>query len=69
MKKTIFVEGMMCEHCKARVEKALGAVDGIEKAEVNLKKGTATVKFKEEIANEILKKAVEEQGYTVKNIE
>ena len=69
MKKTLTIEGMMCEHCKARVEKALGAVDGIEKAEVNLKKGTATVKFKEEIANEILKKAVEEQGYTVKNIE
>ena len=39
MKKTLKIEGMMCGHCKMRVEKALGAVDGVSSVEVNLEDG------------------------------
>ena len=65
MKITLSVEGMMCEHCKARVEKALAALENVEKVDVDLKKGTAIVKSKVELDGDILKKAVEEQGYKV----
>ena len=42
MKKVLKVEGMMCNHCKAAVEKALNAVEGVSAAEVNLEEKTAT---------------------------
>lgn len=64
--KKVLVEGMMCEHCKAHVEKALNAIDGIQ-ATVDLEKNCA---FVEGEANEaILKQAIEEAGYTYKGIE
>ncbi len=72
MKKTLTVEGMMCEHCAKRVTDALAAVPGVVKAEVKLgkkgKPGTAVVKFTEAVENEALTHAVEEAGYTVKEI-
>lgn len=64
-KKTLKVEGMMCEHCEARVKNALEALDGVEKAEVSHKKGTAVVTCKEEVSDELLKSTVEQQGYQV----
>ena len=64
-KKTLKVEGMMCEHCEARVKNALEALDGVEKAEVSHKKGTAVVTCKDEISDELLKSTVEQQGYQV----
>ncbi len=67
-KKTLKVEGMMCKHCVARVEKALSSVDGVLKVEVNLKKKTASVEFDGEIADEALINAVVEAGYEVKEI-
>ena len=69
MKKTIFIEGMMCPHCEARVKKTLEALDGVDAAEVSHEKGTAILTLSAEIPNEKLKTAVEEQGYTVKGIE
>ena len=64
--KKVLVEGMMCEHCKAHVEKALNAIDGIQ-ATVDLEKNCA---FVEGEANEAtLKQAIEEAGYTYKGIE
>ncbi|HBH94745.1 MAG TPA: heavy metal translocating P-type ATPase, partial [Ruminococcaceae bacterium] len=68
MQKKIYVEGMSCGHCSARVEKALNAIEGVE-ARVDLEKKTAFAEIKGEIAEEVLKKAVEEAGYEVKGIE
>jgi len=68
MKKVIKIEGMMCEHCKARVEKALAETEGVEKVDVDLKKGTATVKSNDLPKDEVLTKAVTDQGYKVVEI-
>jgi copper ion binding protein len=63
MKKVIKVSGMTCEHCKARVEKALSSVDGVKSAKVDLKKAEATVSFSKDVADDVLKKAVIDAGY------
>ena len=62
------VEGMMCAHCKAHVEKALGGLPGAE-AQVDLDAGTATVRSEEEISDEVFKKTIEDAGYELKGIE
>lgn len=69
MKKTMTIEGMMCGHCEARVKKCLEALDGVESAEVSHEKGTAVVTLSAEVSDEVLKKAVEEQDYPVKEIQ
>ena len=66
--KTMKIEGMMCGHCEARVKKALEALPGVESAEVSHEKGEALVHLSGEKSEEALKKAVEEQDYTVKEI-
>ncbi len=68
MKKVITINGMSCEHCKARVEKALNAIGGVE-AKVDLKKNNATVSLKTEVSDEALKNAVQEAGYEVVSVE
>lgn len=68
MQKKIYVEGMSCGHCSAHVEKALNSIEGVE-AKVDLEAKTAYVQVKEGIADETLKKAVEDAGYEVKGIE
>ena len=68
MKKTMNIEGMMCIHCEARVKKALEAVDGVTEAVVSHEAGTAIVEMAQDIDNEVLKKAVEDQDYAVKGI-
>ncbi|SJZ53904.1 heavy metal translocating P-type ATPase [Anaerorhabdus furcosa] len=65
--KTLQIEGMSCGHCQARVEKALNAVDGVQ-ATVDLASNSAVVTLSKEVANEILKKAVEDAGYEVVSI-
>ena len=69
MTKTMKIEGMMCGHCEARVKKCLETLDGVESAEVSHEKGTAVVTLSAEVADEVLKKAVEEQDYMVKEIQ
>lgn len=69
MKKTLKIEGMMCGHCEARVKKALEALDGVTSAEVSHEKGTAIVTLANDVPNDVLKKAVEEQDYTVVSID
>ncbi|MCM1245586.1 MAG: heavy metal translocating P-type ATPase [Roseburia sp.] len=69
MKKTLKIEGMMCGHCEARVKKCLEALDGVESAEVSHEKGTAEVSLKADVADDVLKKAVEGQDYTVLGVE
>ena len=66
--KTMKIEGMMCGHCEACVKKALEALPGVESAEVSHEKGEALVHLSGEESEEALKKAVEEQDYTVKEI-
>ncbi len=68
MEKTLKVEGMMCGHCEARVKKALEALPEVEQAVVSHEAGTAVVTLKAEIADAALKKAVEDQDYTVTDI-
>lgn len=65
MTKTMTIEGMMCKHCAARVEKALNALEGVTAA-VNLEAKTATVTG--EAQDAALRKAVEDAGYTVVSI-
>ena len=69
MTKTMKIEGMMCGHCEARVKKALEALPEVEEAVVSHESGTAEVKLQTEIADEVLKKAVEDQDYKVTSIE
>ncbi len=68
MRKTITIEGMMCAHCEATVKKALEKVAGVDAAEVSHEKGTAVVTLSSEVADDVLKNAVEEKDYTVKGI-
>lgn len=68
MKKTMKIEGMMCQHCVAHVTKALESVDGVAKVEVNLKKKTAIVELSADVSNEQLTAPVLEAGYEVKKI-
>ena len=69
MKKTMKIEGMMCAHCEARVKKCLEALPGVEEAAVSHEAGTAEVSLAGEVADEVLKKAVEDQDYKVLAIE
>ncbi len=62
--ETIKVEGMSCGHCQMRVKKAVEAVDGVQKAEVNLQNKQVVVEYDEGKANlEKLKAAIKEAGY------
>lgn len=69
MKKIVTIEGMCCEHCAVRVEKALSAVSGVVSADVKLKKNLAVVRSRDEVSDEEIKKVVEEAGYKVTGIE
>ena len=68
MEKTMEIKGMMCGHCEARGKKALEAVAGVEEAVVSHEKGTAVVKLSAEVADDVLKQAVEAQDYEVTGI-
>ena len=68
MTKTMKIEGMMCPHCEARVKKALEALDGVTEAIVSHKQDQAIVSMDMELSDDILKKAVEDQDYTVVSI-
>jgi Cu2+-exporting ATPase len=68
MKKTLKIEGMMCQRCVAHVTKALQDMDGVISVEVNLKKKTAIVELSVEIAEETFISAITEAGYEVKKI-
>ena len=69
MTKTMKIEGMMCGHCEATVKKTLEAIEGVEAAEVSHENGTAVVTLAAEVADEVLKKAVEDKDYKVTGIE
>ncbi len=68
MQKTMKIEGMMCEHCEATVKKALESLDGVDSAKVSHTAGEAVVSMSGDVADDVLKKAVEDKGYEVKSI-
>ena len=68
MKKTMKIEGMMCGHCEARVKKCLEALPQVSEAVVSHTAGTAVVTLSGEVADEVLKKTVEDQDYKVLDI-
>ena len=68
MEKTMQIEGMMCGHCEASVKKALEELPGVSEAIVSHEQGTARVVLSEEVSDDVLKKAVEDKDYKVKEI-
>ncbi len=68
MEKTMEIRGMMCGHCEAAVKKALEALPQVDEAVVSHEKGTAVVKLNAEIADETLKKTVEDKDYQVVSV-
>jgi Cu2+-exporting ATPase len=56
---------MMCEHCEARVKKALEAIEGVENAVADHNANTAVVTLNAEVSDDVLRKAVEDQDYKV----
>ena len=69
MTKTMKIEGMMCGHCEARVKKTLEKIEGVAEAQVSHTAGTAILTLSAPVADEVLKKAIEDQDYTVLGIE
>ena len=65
MKKEMMIEGMTCNHCKMRVEKALAEIEGVENVSVDLETKKATLEIAYEVDDALLKEAVEDAGYDV----
>ena len=68
MQKVITVEGMMCNHCTGRVQKALEGVEGVASVAMSLENKTATVELSGEVADDALKAAIVDAGYEVTQI-
>lgn len=67
MTTTLQVQGMTCNHCKMAVTNALQELEGVNRVEVHLEKGTVDVDYDEsKVSLNQLKEAIEEQGYDVK---
>ena len=69
MKKKMYIEGMMCQHCVRHVTKALEGVEGVENIEVNLEEKTATFTLASPVSNEKLTEVIVDAGYEVTSIE
>ncbi|MBB3664178.1 copper ion binding protein [Prauserella sediminis] len=63
--KTYTVTGMTCQHCVASVTEEVGEVDGVRAVNVDLDTGAVTVSSDAEVADEAVRSAVEEAGYTL----
>jgi len=60
------VEGMMCKHCKAHVEKACMSVAGVIEAVASLEENNVCVSYEGEVSKDIVAKAIVDAGYEVK---
>lgn len=65
MEKILKVDGMTCGHCKARVEKVVNAIDGVDSVEVNLASKNVTVKMSKDISEQTLSDVIVDAGYEV----
>lgn len=68
MLKTIYINGMQCEHCKMRVEKVLNSINGIKNVSVNLDNKNVVIECEGEIEEDNIKEAIEEIGFEVVDI-
>ena len=66
-RKTALVEGMTCENCKARVERAINDLDGLA-GQVNLRKKEVRISMERDVDDEVIRTAIEKAGYTVVEI-
>lgn len=62
------IKGMTCGHCQSRVQQALLALPETERAEVSFRTGTARLKTKGAVSDEMLRKTVKDAGYRVAKI-
>lgn len=69
MTKTVKIEGMMCEHCEARVKKTLEAIDGIVSAAPDRKADKAVITLSKDVPEEVIRAAIEAQDYTFIGVE
>jgi Cu+-exporting ATPase len=69
MEKKLMIEGMMCKHCAARVEKALNQVEGVSATSVDLEGKSATVTLSAAVDNGVLAAAVTDAGYQVTDVQ
>ncbi len=65
MKKIIKVDGMHCNHCKMRVEKALKKLSGVTSAVVDLEAKTAEIDSDSEIDDSVIETAIDDIGFKV----
>lgn len=65
MTKTVKIDGMMCGHCTARVEKMLSAIDGIDSVKASVENKEAVIEMNKEIADGVIRKVIENCGYKV----
>ena len=68
IKKIVTIEGMMCEHCKNKVETSLSSINNVSKVKVNLKDKTATIYSTASINNEDIKKIIKKLDYHIISI-
>jgi len=69
MKKTINIEGMTCSHCVSSITKALSALEGASNVEVSLEKKQATLEVTESVTDDMIREAIDDQGYEVASIQ
>ena len=69
MNKIIKIEGLMCPHCEAHAKNALEAIDCVAVLDISHKTGIANVELTASVADDVLKNAIESQGYKVISIE
>ena len=67
MKKIIAIDGMHCEHCQGKAQKALNAIPGVE-AKVDLKKKQATVSLEKDIPDHVFSEALTEAGFSLVSV-
>lgn len=61
-KKTVKIEGMTCENCQYRVERAINEIDGAS-ASVHLRRGEAVISMERHITDEEIRAVIEKAGY------
>ena len=65
--KVFAVDGMHCEKCANRVTEVVNDIPGVAGI-VDLKKGTVTISYEQDISDELIKQRIARVGYTVKEI-
>lgn len=61
----VTVDGMHCGHCKAKVEQAIKAIEGVKKVSADLETGAVTIISKCDLDSDVIKTVVADAGFTV----